>query len=336
MTTYEHEESMPLGRQEVTRSSSCSVRSKRILIVAGQARSLVNFRGPLLRELRDRGLEVHVAAPRVTDAPVLSATLGDWGIIVHDIPLNRDGLNPLQDLHSLYLLGRLLHSVKPGTLLAYTIKPVIYATLAGWMVGVPRRFALITGMGYAFTDDPGGRRAGVQRVVTFLYSRALRRAHRVFFQNPDDQALCREKGLLPEGISSQVVNGSGVDLDYFGCAPLPEGPPVFLLIARLIADKGIRQYVEAARIVRQRHGKVRFLLLGGMDDKPGAVRQEELDAWNREGVIEYLGYLEDVRPVITMASRLAFLLSRGYALRSNRWRWAGPSSPAMHQAAAKR
>ncbi|MFY0992442.1 glycosyltransferase family 4 protein [Halomonas sp. C05BenzN] len=300
MSIYEESVSASrAGRQELTLARS---RASRVLVVAGHARSLVNFRGPLLCALRDRGLVVHVAAPQLSADPALFRILADWGVTCHDIPLQRAGLSPFQDLRGLVTLCQLLRRVAPDTLLAYTIKPVIYASLAGWIVRVPRRFALITGMGYAFTDEPGGRRAWVQRLVVFLYGLSLRRTHRVFFQNPDDEAHCRELELLPKRVPSQVVNGSGVDLDHFAPVPLPEGAPVFLLIARLIADKGIRQYVEAARRVKRLHGKAYFLLVGGLDDNPESIRRDELEAWCREGVIEYLGRLDDVRPAMARAS----------------------------------
>lgn len=298
---------IPTQRQEHTPSGSCA---RRIMVVAGNARSLVSFRGQLLCALRDRGQEVHVAAPQLSANTELSRTLADWGVTCHDIPMQRAGLSPFQDLRSLMALCRLLRSVAPDTLLAYTIKPVIYATLAGWLARVPRRFALITGMGYAFTDEPGGRRAWVQRLVVLLYGLSLRRTRRVFFQNPDDEAHCRALKLLPGQIPSQVVNGSGVDLKHFSAVPMPLGAPVFLLIARLIADKGIRQFVEAARRIRRSHGKARFLLVGGLDDNPESIRHVELEAWCREGVIEYLGRLEDVRP--TMARASVFVLPSYY------------------------
>lgn len=295
----EHVSISDRGRQDLSLSTSCA---RRVLVVAGHARSLVNFRGPLLYALRDMGLEVHVAAPQLSAEHGVFQTLVDWGVTCHDIPMQRAGLSPLQDLRSLLALCRLVRRVAPDTLLSYTIKPVIYATLAGWVARVPRRFALITGMGYAFTDEPGSRRAWVQRLVVFLYGLSLRRTRRVFFQNHDDEAHCRKCGLLPRRVPSQVVNGSGVDLEQFSPAPHPKGAPVFLLIARLIADKGIRQYVEAARRVRRLHGNAHFLLVGGLDDNPESIRRDELEAWCREGVIEYLGRLDDVRPAIARSS----------------------------------
>ena len=131
---------------------------------------------------------------------------------------------------------------------------------------------------------------------------ALRQAHKVLFQNPDDQALFRELGLIKTGTSSVVVNGSGVDLDNFYVAPLPLGAPHFLLIARLLGDKGVREYARAAQRIKAVHPQVQFSLVGWLDENPDAIHQAELDAWVEAGTICYRGHLNDVRPAIAECS----------------------------------
>jgi glycosyltransferase involved in cell wall biosynthesis len=142
----------------------------------------------------------------------------------------------------------------------------------------------------------------VFQVVRRLYSAALKKADKVFFQNPDDEALFRDLGILDEEVPSQVLNGSGVDMAHFRLAPLPAGPPRFLLIARLLGDKGIRQYAKAARRIKQQHPEVVFQLAGDIDSNPDTITQEELDTWVREGSIDHLGWLKDVRPAIADCS----------------------------------
>ena len=281
---------------------SGEIETTRIFIVAGFNSSLINFRGPLIKALCKAGLEVHAAAPELTLDEGVAGTLRQWGVICHDIPLDRAGMSPLRDLAGLWALHRLMRRIRPSMVLGYTIKPVIYGTLAAWLARVPNRFALITGLGYAFTGDANGRRGVVQKLVRWLYAAALRHSDRVFFQNPDDQELFRVLELLPDTVSSTVVNGSGIDLDEFAVASLPQGPAIFLLIARLLGDKGVREYVGAAAEVRKRHPDVVFRLVGWVDDNPDSVGLDEVAQWQSDGVIEFLGKLEDVRPALANCS----------------------------------
>lgn len=274
----------------------------RIAILAGVARSLINFRGPLVKALCDAGLEVHAVAPGLHDDLETRRQLEAWGVITHDVTMQRTGTNPLKDLGGLWSLYRLFREIQPDAVLGYTIKPVIYGTLAAWLAKVPKRYALITGLGYAFTGDARGKRALVQWLVRGLYRQALKRADLTFFQNPDDEALFRELGLLGQNLPSLVVNGSGIDTARFEQAPLREGAPSFLLIARLLGDKGVREYVTAAARVREHHPDAVFRMVGDIDSNPDSITRQELDEWVAAGHIEYLGKLDDVRPAIAESS----------------------------------
>lgn len=277
----------------------------RILLVAGLADSLINFRGPLIAALQARGLDIHVAAP---DLPAQSRTrkqLQAMGLTVHEVPMARTGTNPWADLRTMLALWRLMRRIQPQKVLGYTIKPVIYGTLAAWLARVPQRFAMITGLGYAFQGD--GQRSNLQALVQGLYRVALARANLVFFQNPDDLALFQQRELLPQHGRICVVNGSGVDLNRFEYIPLADmsagsNLTSFLCIGRLLGDKGIREYAQAARLIKQRHPEVRFVLVGAIDSNPNSVGRAELDAWIAEGSIEYLGKLDDVRSAIEACS----------------------------------
>lgn len=273
------------------------------LLVAGFADSLLAFRGPLLEALLARGLEVHVAAPQLAPGCPLRLRLEARGLRVHDLPLRRTGMNPLQDCATLLHLWRLKRRIRPTHVLGYTAKPVIYGSLAAALAGVPQRFALITGLGYAFTGEDGerGSRGLLHALLPRLYALALRRTHKVFFQNPDDQALFRVQGILGPATPSCVVNGSGVDLLEYPVAPVPVRPH-FLLIARLLGDKGVREYAAAARQVKNRCPSAVFALVGWIDDNPDAIDQAELDGWIADGTLRYLGRLDDVRPAIAACS----------------------------------
>lgn len=274
-------------------------RSKKYLILAGQAESFLNFRGPLIAALQSNSAEVHVAAPDLAiDSPLHQSLLAK-GMMVHSVPMRRTGTNPIADAQTLLALWWLMRRIRPDAVLSYTIKPVIYGSLAAWLVGIPKRFALITGLGYAFQGN--GDRKKIQQLVQGLYGLALSRAHKVFFQNPDDLALFRQRGILSRDAQVCVVNGSGVDMDHYAVAPLPSSIS-FLLVARLLGDKGVREYINAARVIRELHPEVVFGLVGAIDLNPNSVSQRELDSWIVEGAISYYGQLSDVRPAIAESS----------------------------------
>lgn len=266
------------------------------MLVASFPDSVLQFRGPLMAAMRKRGLAVHVAVPGLSELPALRGELTRRGIKMHEIPLQRAGTNPLGDLRTLLHLWWLMRSIAPDLVLAYTAKPVIYGSLAAWMARVPRRYALITGLGYAFQGH--GRRGAMRAMVQRLYALALARVHKVFFQNPDDQLLFRQRGLIRARTPSVVINGSGVDTAAYPVTPIPAGPPRFLMIGRLLGDKGVREYVRASRQVRALYPEVECVLVGWADENPDAVTPAELVTWQEEACVEFLGRLEDVRPAI--------------------------------------
>lgn len=270
---------------------------KTFLLIASFPDSLVKFRGPLLRVLVAKGLDVHVAAPDLADVPDIRTELEALGITLHEIGLKRTGTNPVADLATVAELWRLMRRIRADYVLGYTIKPVIYGSMAAWLAGVPNRFALVTGLGYAFTGDASGKRGLLRKLIQRLYRFGLSKSRKVFFQNPDDEALFRQLRLLPADIPSCVVNGSGVDVADYALAPLPEKPS-FLLIARLLGDKGVREYAQAARKVKAQYPDAVFQLVGWIDDNPDAISQQELDEWVSSGTVEFLGKLADVRPAI--------------------------------------
>jgi len=271
------------------------------LVIAGYADSILGFRGSLLDALLSSGCVVHVAAPDLSANSTIRQQLEARGIRVHDIQLKRTGVNPLFDFLSFLQLCFLMRRIKADYVLGYTVKPVIYGTLAAWITQVPHRFALITGLGYAFQGEKGQRRY-LRRLVQFLYRTALGRADKVFFQNPDDEALFYQLDILAQTPRrSVVVNGSGIDLNSFQPASHPTALS-FLLIARLLRDKGVIEYVAAARHLKLKFPETRFGLVGWIDKNPNSILQSELDSWIGDQTIEFYGKLEDVRPAISECS----------------------------------
>ncbi len=271
----------------------------RILVIGGWAKSLLNFRGPLIRALHAQGHTV-LASAAEDDTEVLD-TLSSWGVVYHPTPLDRASTNPLSDLRYLRALIRLMRLTTPDVVIAYTHKPVLFGTWAACHCKVPRRTALITGLGYAFIPSGRLRQRISHAMVCTLYRALLPRCEHVFFQNEDDRDLFRAKGILKSQPHS-IIPGSGVDLEYFAPQPVPGGHVHFLLIARLLRDKGIVEFVEAARQVRARHPEVVFQLVGPFDPNPAALREDEIQSWVDEGCIEYLGMKADVREILGAAT----------------------------------
>lgn len=268
---------------------------RNFLLLASYSGSVVSFRGNLLRAIRNRGLQVAIAVP--DQVSNLRSALE--GARLEKVQLSRNGLNPFADLRYLINLFFIFRRVRPEYVLAYTMKPVIYGLLSAWVARVPYRFALITGGGYIFTAN---RRPVLEWIAIRLYRMSLKRAAKVFFQNQDDETLFRQLKLLPSSVPSIVVNGSGVDLSVFEVAPISLGTIDFLMIGRLLGDKGVREYEQAARKIKIRYPQVIFRLVGWIDTNPDAIRQVELDAWVAAGTLEFVGKIEDVRPIIAAST----------------------------------
>ncbi len=275
--------------------------SRSVAIIGSLASSLRNFRGALIEDLLAAGHEVHAFAPDLRADKATADWLTERNVRIWDVPFRRAGLNPLSDLTATVALCRLLRAVRPDAMLVYTIKPVIWGMIAGRLASVPRRVALITGLGYTFAAPTGGGRALLRRIALALYRFALRYADVVLFQNPDDRQDFQAEGLLPGDTPTAVINGSGVRLDAFAPQPFPPPPVNFLMIARLLGEKGVREYAAAARRLRAEGLAVRCTLVGGLASQLDAIRAEEVRGWQTDGDIVWLGELADVRPAIAAA-----------------------------------
>ncbi|WP_216646426.1 MULTISPECIES: glycosyltransferase family 4 protein [unclassified Roseivivax] len=263
--------------------------------------SLTNFRLELLRRMVDLGHEVRAFAPDIT--PETARELQSIGVSHHEIPMSRAGINPREDMTTLRVLTDELRSFRPDVVLPYTMKPIIYGNIAARRAGVKRRYALFTGLGYAFSEEaPTGKRALVRFLAIWLYRRALKNLDLGFVYNPVEEADIRRFGLVPPDVALLQVPGSGVDLSRYENCPQPDGPVRFLMIARLLKSKGIDIYVEAARILRDRGIMAEVTLLGPLDANPDSYRPCDVEAWQAENILTYLGATDDVRPFIKAAS----------------------------------
>jgi len=274
----------------------------RVVVIGNQAFSLINFRGSLIRAMVERGHEVLTLAPDYDNKT--KERIKELGAVPIDYYLSRTGLNLFQDAYTLLQLFFLFRKLKPDVVLSYTVKPVIYGTLAAWLAQVPCRFALITGLGYVFTSTKEQERVTkklLRKLVSLLYRETFHRATRVFFQNIDDfQEFCL-RGLIKRE-KSVLIGATGVDMKTFSPTPPVQNPVTFLLVARLLREKGIYEFVEAAKRIKSKYPNTRFLLVGGLDSNPGSIKREEVENWIKEGIIEWPGHVENVRLWISQAS----------------------------------
>ena len=247
----------------------------------------------LIRALKDAGYEPVVIAPQDHAAEARMQALGVERIPVR---IDRSGANPWADLRLLARYRALLRQLRPAAYLGYTIKPNIYGSLAAASLGIPA-LPNVSGLGTAFI-----RGGALQSLVTALYRVGFARAPVVFFQNDEDRQLFVARRIV-RADQARVLPGSGVDLERFAPASPAPDPLTFLLIARLLRDKGVVEFADAARSLRAELPNARFQLLGPIDEgNRTAISRAELDSWVRDGVIEHLGTTDDVRPSIAAAS----------------------------------
>ncbi|WP_292492751.1 glycosyltransferase family 4 protein [Mesorhizobium sp.] len=284
-------ENLKANGAEIHSAKNCM---NRIVVIVSEPRSLATTRGHLLLALRTAGYEVHAAAP--IDAATVR-WLTENGIRFHPMPMERASIVPFGDTVLAFRLYKKIRELEPQVVLTCAIKPIVYGIPAALVAGVSRRHALITGLGYAFTDrDKSLRWRMVNAVARLLYAASLRAATTATFQNGDDRDDFRRLGLLGQ-TPANVVNGSGVDLGRFKVAPLPQKPR-FLMIARLLRDKGLAEYLGAARLVKAVRPEARFDLVGDKDPNPAGFPVSAVEAAVADGTIHYHGPVEDVRRVI--------------------------------------
>lgn len=265
-----------------------------ILMTANSAWNILHFRRPIVTALLAEGYIVTVLAP-----PDDSVTeLKRLGCRFFSLKMNVKGLNPLDDLKLIWTFNKIFRAEKPDVIISYTIKNNLFGAFAAKICNLPF-IPNVTGLGTAFLS--GGM---LQSIAELLYRAAFKRLPVVFFQNKDDRSLFVGRKLISV-MQAQLLPGSGIDLSHFMPAKLPiEGaPPIFLMIARVLRDKGVFEYIEAARQIKLKYPEAVFQLLGAIDvANRTAIGAETVNNWQAEGIIEYLGTTTDVRPYIAAAN----------------------------------
>ncbi len=266
-----------------------------IVLIGALPESLTNFRGDLIRALVSAGHRVTAMAAPASAEEVQA--IHSLGAVFLPFPVLRNALSPWGDMQTLLALRKAFRELKPDTVLAYTVKPVVWGGIALFGRSEVKFFALITGLGFAFQGQ-GLLRMMLTRLVSWLYRIGLAKAAGVIFQNTEDREVFVSNRLVPAS-KCFVVASSGVDVSRFNVAQMPATAPAFLLIARLLGEKGLREYAHAARLVKRLYPDTVFRLLGPQDPSINRIPMQEILSWQAEGIVEYLGSTTDVRPYIT-------------------------------------
>ena len=261
-----------------------------LLFVVNDAAFFLSHRLRIALDAREAGYAVQIA----TMAGPSVAQIKELGFEHYTIPLSRSGSNPAYEAIAFLSILKLLWKLKPDVLHLVTIKPVLYGGMAARLAPVNGVVCAVSGLGFVFLRD--GIKAAVTRgLVKGMYRLALGKKNlKVIFQNPDDRdVLLRMKAVSPEQV--EMIRGSGVDLSLYPVVSEPEGVPVVCFAARLLNDKGIREFIDAARLLRQRGVEARFVVAGDIDlGNPASVTEREIEQWKAEGVVELLGYQKDI------------------------------------------
>ena len=263
---------------------------------------MLNFRGPLIKELVQRGKIVYAFAPDYT--PESREMVRSIGAIPIDYRLDRTGINPVRDGQDILQLIKLLKQIKPDATLCYFIKPVIYGTLAAQIVGVRHRYSLIAGLGYTFIDN-GTQRSFrhklFQRIILLFYKAAFWSSEKIFFLNKEDIDFF-DLNVAMKNKKVIRLPATGVDLMHYSFSAPISDPITFMLAARLLSSKGINEYVESARILKYEYRNLRFILAGGLDTNPDGISKDKILGWVEEGIIEWIGHVSDIRPWLAQTS----------------------------------
>lgn len=259
----------------------------KFILISPKNRTAYNFRGDLIRKIIESGYEVIVTGPNRDNVEKIEAL----GARFVEIPMNKNGVNPIKDLEYQKALCDLFKREKPDVTLGYTSKPVIYGAIAAKKAGVPHIVSMVTGAGYAFTAKTKKAKM-IKAIMSMLYKQAFRCADTVIFQNDDDKAQFVSGHLVKEE-KCKVVNGSGVNTEKFSVVPYPE-TVTFFMLSRVMYSKGIREYLRACEIVKEKHPEVRCMLLGACEGIQDSLSEADLKAYIDRGIIEHFGETDTV------------------------------------------
>lgn len=277
---------------------------KKFILISPKNRSAYNFRGDLIKDIQTHGYDLVVTGPNKEGIDKIKAL----GAKFVEIPMNKNGINPFADISYCIKLYKVIKQEKADAIMGYTIKPVIYGSLAGWLAGVKNRTAMITGAGYLFASKSLKAQI-IKRISFILYKLGLGSAHTVIFQNIDDLNEFVENKLVKKN-KCYVVNGSGVNMNKYKPSPYPKIPSFFFL-GRLVNAKGGMDFVKAAKIVKEKYPNTRFMILGKLEKNlPDAITAEDLMPYVNDKTVELFPETDNVSQYYAMTS--VFVLPTAY------------------------
>lgn len=251
----------------------------------------------MMKSFQDKGYDVFALGNEAEE--LWKDKFIEAGITYKQINVERNGTNPIHDLAALVSIYKRLKEIKPLKVFAYQVKPVVYGGIAARRLGIKQVYPLIAGVGSMFLKDDLKTRL-IRRLMIAEYKLGMKHSPVVFFQNRDDEKIFRDCGIIDKQ-KVAMIPGSGVNCNKFAPSPMPETFG-FLCVSRLIRDKGVYEYLEACKIVKERYPEVRCLLVGPYDANPSALKPEELEPFIKNGVVEYFGEQEDVRPYLAQCN----------------------------------
>lgn len=267
----------------------------KIALVGTTANSILGFRRDVILSLVSQGHAVYAFAVDYTEQDKLKVQ--ELGAVPMDYSLSRTGLNPLRDLRDTLALSRKLKEIKPDLMFSFFAKPVIYGSVAAKLAGIPQRIGMLEGLGFTFTEQPFAlpfKTKLIRWIQVQLYRASIPLLDKIIFLNPDDPKDLLEKYSI-KAKQVEVLGGIGLNLADYPYSPAPSEPVRFIFIGRLLAEKGVNEYIAAAQLVRQRYPEAEFVMLGGLDEaNPGGLTREELELHTAKGTVIYPGHVNNV------------------------------------------
>lgn len=274
----------------------------KILLIGNQANTILLFRKRLIAKLIDKGCQVSTLT--IDNPADKFNSIRELGAIPEQYIFSRSGMNPFSDIINTFRLSRKIKAICPDVVFCFFPKPVIFGTLAARLAGVKNIYDLLEGLGFCFTahqNKDSHRKKLLKATQTFLYKLTLPRARKVLFLNKDDYQDLIVKNKISI-YDPEIIGGIGVDLESYNYS-LPDINGIhFGMVSRLLVEKGVREFVEAAKIVKEKYPEVKFSIAGAIDDNPGGITREQLNIWKKEGHVDFLGQISDVKGYLTELS----------------------------------
>lgn len=271
----------------------------KVLIFSNRASNLIGFRYELLKSLVKSGIEVCTVAP--PDIESISEKMSEIGVRYIPLDYSKSSINPFKELGVIFAIMSIIKREVPDVMFSFMTKPVIYGSIAAKLCGVKHIQSMIEGLGYMFIGRTIKQRI-LKYIALVLYWIALKCTNRVYFLNNDDKQ-CFEKYLVSPKKTKRIF-GIGIDLEKFFPVEHSKGNLMFLFVGRLLVDKGIKEFIEAAKIVSAKYSQARFVIVGGADENPASLSSEEIAEYAKTTAIKFVGIQADVRPYLMECSAL--------------------------------